>query len=41
VGHDNIQFTKASHVLRGMELERLSKTKEAIQELADKNMSPD
>jgi predicted enzyme related to lactoylglutathione lyase len=41
VGYDNIQFTKAPHVLRGMGLNGLSKSKGAMQELADKGMSPD
>jgi lactoylglutathione lyase len=41
VGYDNIQFTKAPHVLRGMGLARLSKTASALKELADKGMAPD
>ena len=41
VGYDNIQFTKAPNVLRGMGLTRLSKSKKAIKELADKGMAPD
>ena len=41
VGYDNIQFTKAPNVLRGMGLEHLSKNEKAIQELADKGMQPD
>ena len=41
VGYTEIQFTKAPHVLRGMGLEHLHKTDEAIQELKDKNMPPD
>ena len=40
VGYDNIQFTKAPHVLRGMGLSNLSKTDKAIKELADKGMAP-
>jgi catechol 2,3-dioxygenase-like lactoylglutathione lyase family enzyme len=40
VGFDNIQFTKAPHVLRGMGLAHLSKTEKAIQELAEKGMAP-
>jgi lactoylglutathione lyase len=40
VGYDNIQFTKAPHVLRGMGLEHLSKNKRAIKELSDKGMEP-
>jgi hypothetical protein len=34
VGYDNIQFTKAQNVLRGMGLEQLSKNEKAKQELA-------
>ena len=41
VGYDNIQFTKALHVLRGMGLAHLAKTSQAIKELADKGMAPD
>lgn len=41
VGYDNIQFTKAPHVLRGMGLEDLQKTDSAIKELTDKGMAPD
>jgi catechol 2,3-dioxygenase-like lactoylglutathione lyase family enzyme len=41
VGYDNIQFTKAPNVLRGMGLEHLSKNEKAIKELADKGMPPD
>src|SRR6185295_567999 len=33
VGYDNIQFTKAPNVLRGMGLAQLSKTETAIKEL--------
>ena len=40
VGYDNIQFTKAPHVLRGMGLERLSKNDNAIKELTEKGMAP-
>jgi len=40
VGYDNIQFTKAPNVLRGMGLETLSKNAAAIKELADKGMGP-
>ncbi len=40
VGYDNIQFTKASQVLRGMGLSHLSKNDQALKELADKGMSP-
>lgn len=41
VGYDNIQFTKAAHVLRGMGLEALQKTENAIKELTDKGMAPE
>jgi len=41
VGYENIQFTKAPHVLRGMGLPNLAKTQQAIKELADKGMAPD
>jgi predicted enzyme related to lactoylglutathione lyase len=41
VGYDNIQFTKAPNVLRGMGLAHLSKNEKAIKELADKGMTPD
>jgi len=41
VGYTEIQFSKASHVLRGMGLESLQKTDQAIQELKEKGMSPD
>src|SRR6267378_8455368 len=40
VGYDNIQFTKAPNVLRGMGLAHLSKNANAIKELKDKGMSP-
>jgi lactoylglutathione lyase len=41
VGYDNIQFTKAPNVLRGMGLTHLSKNDKAIEELARKGMAPD
>ena len=41
VGYDNIQFTKAPHVLHGMGLTRLVKSPQAIKELAEKGMAPD
>jgi lactoylglutathione lyase len=41
VGYDNIQFTKAPHVLRGMGLAKLAKSPQAIKELAEKGMAPD
>ena len=40
VGYENIQFTKAEHVLRGMRLGHLAKSESAIQELRDKGMAP-
>ena len=40
VGYDNIQFTKAPNVLRGMGLAYLSKNETAIKELTDKGMAP-
>jgi lactoylglutathione lyase len=40
VEYGKIQFTKAPHVLRGMNL-ALDKTKDAIRELAEKGMAPD
>jgi lactoylglutathione lyase len=39
VGYDNIQFTKAPNVLRGMKLERLTKNENARKELAEKGMA--
>ena len=39
VGYDNIQFTKAPNVLRGMGLERLTKNENARKELAEKGMA--
>ena len=41
VGYANIQFTKASHVLRGMGLAHLKKNNIAIKELTEKGMAPD
>jgi lactoylglutathione lyase len=41
VGYDNIQFTKAPSVLRGMGLTHLAKNEKAKKELADKGMAPD
>jgi lactoylglutathione lyase len=40
VSYDNIQFTKAPNVLRGMGLTHLSKNEKAIKELAEKGMAP-
>ena len=41
VGYDNIQFTKAPNVLRGMGLAHLGKNANAKAELARKRMAPD
>ena len=41
IGYDNIQFTKAPHVLRGMGLGHLAKNENAIKQLTDKGMAPD
>jgi lactoylglutathione lyase len=41
VSYQNIQFTKAAHVLRGMGLAALRKSEDAIKELAEKGMAPD
>ena len=40
VSYENVQFTKAPNVLRGMGMSDLSKTENAIKELADKGMAP-
>jgi predicted enzyme related to lactoylglutathione lyase len=40
VGYDNIQFTKAPHVLKGMGLSQLSKSEQAVKELREKGMAP-
>jgi lactoylglutathione lyase len=39
VGYDNIQFTKAPNVLRGMGLTQLTKNESAQKELAEKGMA--
>src|SRR6202162_4252382 len=39
VGYDNVQFTKAPNVLRGMGLSHLAKNKKAKKELAEKGMA--
>ena len=39
VGYDNIQFTKAPNVLRGMVLTQLTKNESAKRELAEKGMA--
>jgi lactoylglutathione lyase len=41
VGYENIQFTKAPNVLRGMGLKNLSKNENAKKELAEKGMMPE
>ena len=41
VGYDNIQFTKAPNVLRGMGLTHLNKNDSARKELAGKGMAAD
>ena len=41
VGYDNIQFSKAPNVLRGMGLGHLGKTDSALSELAEKGMAPE
>ena len=40
VNYENVQFTKAPNVLRGMGLTHLSKNETAVQELNDKGMAP-
>jgi lactoylglutathione lyase len=40
VGYENVQFTKAPNVLRGMELTHLYKNEQAIKELTAKGMAP-
>lgn len=39
VGYEDIQFSKAPHVLRGMELDGLGKSEAAREELAGKGMA--
>jgi catechol 2,3-dioxygenase-like lactoylglutathione lyase family enzyme len=41
VDYREIQFTKADHVLRGMGLEGVEKTEDALRELRDKRMAPE
>ncbi|WP_089813675.1 VOC family protein [Halomicrobium zhouii] len=41
VDYEEIQFTKAGHVLRGMGLSDLEKSDDAIAELAEKGMAPE
>ena len=38
--YDNVQFTKAPNVLRGMGLTHLSKNEQALKELTAKGMAP-
>lgn len=38
--YTNIQFSKADHVLKGMGLDHLKKSDEAIEELREKGMAP-
>ncbi len=40
VPYDDIQFTKADHVLKGMGLDGLQKTPEALEQLESKGMAP-
>ncbi|MGJ0511300.1 hypothetical protein [Methylocystis sp.] len=40
VGYENIQFSKAPNILRGMGLMQLSKNAQALKELAAKGMVP-
>jgi lactoylglutathione lyase len=40
VAYENVQFSKAPNVLRGMKLAHLSKNPHALDELAEKGMSP-
>ncbi len=40
IGYENIQFSKAPNVLRGLGLAHLTKNEKAIQELTDKGMAP-
>jgi lactoylglutathione lyase len=41
IGYENIQFTKAPHILRGMGLAHLAKSDSAIEELRAKGMAPE
>ena len=41
VPYDDVQFTKAPNILRGMGVGSLNKTESAIEELAKKNMAPE
>jgi len=41
VAYEDIQFTKADHVLAGMDASDLEKTDSAVAELAEKGMAPE
>lgn len=41
VAYDEVQFTKADHVLRGMGLAGLGKSESALAELEEKGLAPD
>lgn len=41
VPYEDIQFTKASHILKGMKVGALKKTPNAIEELKKKGMAPE
>jgi lactoylglutathione lyase len=41
VPYEDIQFTKAAHILKGMGIRRLEKTPNAIDELRKKGMAPE
>ena len=41
IDYEGIQFTKAAHVLKGMGLGDLQKTRDAIDELTEKGMAPE
>lgn len=41
ISYENIQFSKAPNVLRGMGMDDLTKNENAIAELTDKGMAPD
>lgn len=41
VQYSEIQFTKAPHVVKGMDLDELQKSAQAIRELTAKGMAPE
>lgn len=41
VQYSEVQFTKAPHVLRGMDLERLRKSQDALDQLRKKGLAPE